>query len=325
MNTGLTLLVLTSVLALGLIFTEASAEISPDNSFIIEGSGYLATEQSIQTSEVDIILITGAQTGSRTSVEVETGFITINDDDYIIATSSASSLREGKYLRISATAESSDTGNEITISTLGRLIQNSQDGSIYTFSGRLVDRSTEYKIIYITQLSDLSGSVIAPTTEQTTSDVITVRISEGASNSALTTSYIDKSTNQLAGYFSQDRLTIEPGTSVTFVNDDTVSHTLVSGTGLAGTRSTGEIIICAEEEDLSSGSSYTQNNCDFTLDGRLNSGIIGPGDSWTATFEEMGFYRLIDTDYPWMNIVAYTFPESDNSLIRQGSVNEVGN
>ena len=324
MNPGFVLLVTVVIAISGLAVNDAYA-LPPNQSLILEGSGYLATEQTIQTSDVDIILETGAQSGSRTNVDIESGFVTIGNNDYMITDYTAMSLRDGKYIRISVTAESLDGDNEITISTLGRLIQDSQSGSIYTFTGRMMDGDTTYKIIYIGWLSGLS---VDPTTTQepVKEASIIVRINEGASNSALTSSYIDKTRNQVAGYFSVDRLTVTPGTSVTFVNDDTVQHTLVSGTGLASTSrvNSGGITICESEEEAQEGASYTKNNCDFTIDGRLNSGIIAPGKSWTATFDEMGFYRLIDTDYPWMNLVVYNFPQSDNQLIRQGN-NVLGN
>ena len=323
MNLGIALLGVFAVLVSGFAINDAFA-ISPNQSIILEGSGYLATEQTIKISDFDIILETGAQTGSKINVSIDNGFVTIDGDDYLITDSSATSLREGKYIRISATAESPDDGDEITISTLGRLIQNSQEGSIYTFTGRVVEGSTEFKIIYIGQLSNLSPSTTSTNQQPVGDETLTVRIVEGASNSDLTSSYIGSSPSQVAGYFSQDRLTITPGTSVIFVNDDVVEHTLVSGTGLAGSRITGDFVVCEGEEELNEGSSYSQNNCDFTLDGRLNSGVIAPGDSWTTTFEEMGFYRIIDVDYPWMNIVVYNFPESDTLLIRQGN-NPLGN
>ncbi len=321
MNPGLVLLATVAVLVLGLAAGDAHA-ISPNQSLVLEGAGYLATERTIKTSDLNIVLETGAQSGSRTSIDIEGGLVTITNNDYTITGSQASSLREGKYIRISATAESADGGDEITISALGRLIQNSKSGSIYTFTGRIIDGDTTYKIIYIGQLSNAP----TPATTEGPAGEITVHILKGASNPALTSSYIGRDTYQKGGYFSVDSLTITPDTSVTFVNDDVVPHTLVSGTGLAATVriNSGGFMLCESQDEAQSGSSYVGDNCDFTFDGRLDSGEIAPGESWTATFEEMGFYRLIDPAYPWMNLVSYTFPESDTLILRQDS-NRPGN
>ena len=42
------------------------------------------------------------------------------------------------------------------------------------------------------------------------------------------------------------------------------------------------------------------------------------GKTVNITFEDAGFYRLYDPDYPWMRIVAYVFPDSDKLVLGQG-------
>ena len=98
-------------------------------------------------------------------------------------------------------------------------------------------------------------------------------------------------------YFSQDRLIVEPGTTITIVNDDVADHSVVSGTE-TGSRNTND---------------YTST---FIPDGRIVTESIPPGGSITITFDEMGFYRLYDPDYPWMKIIAYVFPETDTLIIK---------
>jgi len=98
-------------------------------------------------------------------------------------------------------------------------------------------------------------------------------------------------------YFSQDRLNLQPGTTITILNDDVVSHNIVSGTE-TGSRNTND---------------YTRT---FIPDGKIETGSIPPGESTTITFDEMGFIRLYDSDYPWMKIIAYVFPESDSLIIK---------
>jgi plastocyanin len=95
-------------------------------------------------------------------------------------------------------------------------------------------------------------------------------------------------------YFSQDRISVEPGTTITIVNDDVVSHNILSG---------------KENSDR-----YIQ----YTADGRISTGELLPGESTTITFDDLGFYRLYDPDYQWMGIVAYVFPSSDNLILGEG-------
>jgi len=63
----------------------------------------------------------------------------------------------------------------------------------------------------------------------------------------------------------------------------------------------------------------------FTFDGRIDSGIIEPGQSWAGSFDDAGFYRIIDPDYPWMSIVVYSFPDTGSEVIRRVGANQAGN
>ena len=68
-------------------------------------------------------------------------------------------------------------------------------------------------------------------------------------------------------------LTIEAGTTVRWTNDDTIAHTVTSGTS-----------------DGSVG----------TADGAFDSGFINPGETWEYTFDDPGEYDYFCTPHPWM-------------------------
>jgi len=130
-----------------------------------------------------------------------------------------------------------------------------------------------------------------------------LRILEGSSLVAGSENYIGTGEAQNTSdptrlsYFSQDRISIEPGTTITIVNNDVVSHNIISGT---------------EKND---------RYIPFTPDDRISTGDIAPGESVDITFGDMGFYRLYDPDYTWMRIVAYVFPDStatSNLVFGQG-------
>ncbi len=132
------------------------------------------------------------------------------------------------------------------------------------------------------------------------SDDLTLHILRGASSIGVSDNYIGLGAAQNTAdptrlrYFSEDRIAVEPGTTITIVNDDVVSHNVISG---------------KENNDR-----YVQ----FTPDGRISTGDIAPGESANITFDEMGFYRLYDPDYQWMKIVAYVFPNTDSLILGQG-------
>jgi len=253
------------VLTIGLSFNEATAEIGPNNAFILEGSGFAVTDDSIKTTEINLAMSTGDRTGSRTNILVEDGFVTLNEDDFIVTDLTGTALRNDRFIRISGTIEDS-FGDEASFRVFGRLIQNSDEGSVYGFTGRLTFEGEEHKIIYTTKLSELTSTSLVQKTsiEEASSDIL-IHILPGSSNQGIALNYIEigdinrqiqaiiGDSSIRARYFFPDRISIEPGTTITFVNDDSTSHRIVSGTGLGQHSSalTGQVVICeTPQEDL---------------------------------------------------------------------------
>ena len=281
----------------GFVFSDSFATISPNSAFTLEGSGYAVTEDTIKISEIDLVLSTQTQTGSSVKSSIEDGFITLDDQDFLATELVATILREGNYIRVNGVVES-DTGDTASIRFFGRLVEESKTASVYGFTGRITIDDNDYKIIYTAKLSELSK--IKTTTESKTDEKLTIHILKGSSTQGVGT-YIDvgaasESTSSLnLRYFSQDRISIEPGTTITIVNDDVVSHSILSGT---------------ENKD---------RHDQFTADGRISTDEILPGQSTNITLDNAGFYRLYDPDYRWMKIVAYVFPNiEDNLILGQG-------
>jgi len=322
------------VLTIGLSFNEATAEIGPNNAFILEGSGFAVTVNSIKTTEIDLAMTTGDKVGSRTNILIEDGFVTLNEDDFIVTDLTGTALRDDRFIRISGTIEDS-FGGEASFRVFGRLIQNSDEGAVYGFTGRLTYEGEEHKIIYTTKLSELtSTSSVQKTSVEETSDSILIHILPGSSNQGIALNYIEigeikrqiqditGSSSIGARYFFPDRISIEKGTTVTFVNDDSAPHRIVSGIGLGQHSSviSGKVVICeTPQEDLPEGFSYAGSGCDFTFDGRIDSGSIEPGDSWTGTIDDVGFYRIIDPDYPWMNVIIYSSTDVGSQILKQSN------
>jgi len=328
------------VLALGLSLNEAAAEIGPNNAFILEGSGFAVTDDSIKTTEIDFAMTTGDKTGSRTNILIEDGFVTLNEDDFIVTDLTGTALRDDRFIRISGTIED-PFGGEASFRVFGRLIQNSDEGSVYGFTGRLTFEGEEHKIIYTTKLSELTSiSFTQQTSVEETSDGILIHILPGSSNQGIAANYIEigeinRQIQAITGdssirarYFFPDRISTEPGTTVTFVNDDSAIHRIVSGTGLGQQSrvSQGSFTFCETPvEKLPEGFSFVpegteSNKCEFSFDGRIDTGELTPGESWTGTLNDIGFYRIIDPNHPWMNMIIYTPPDTSSKVIHQASL-----
>ena len=311
MKAALTLLALL-VVSSGYFVNEAFAEISENQAFLLEGSGFAVTEEIIRISEIDLGLSSQDQRGSTINFLTEDGFITLDDEEFVVSNLEGKFLREGKYIRINGNIESS-SGFDTSISFFGRLVSESKDASVYGFTGRITTSDNTYKIIYTTKLSSLIkiDTVSETTTE---SDDSTLYILRGSSTQGIVEDQTVQGGRELVSdaaskqnpndalrlrYFSLDRISVEPGSTITIVNDDVVSHSILSG---------------KENSDR-----YIQ----YTADGRISTGEILPGESTTITFDDSGFYRLYDPDYEWMGIVAYVFPASDSLVL--GTANDIKN
>ena len=287
----------------------AFGEVNENSAYLLEGSGFAVTETVIKQSEIDIGLTSQLKTGSSIDFMIEDGFITLDNQDFVISELEGKFLREGRYIRINGNIESNQ-GLDTTISFFGRLVEESKNAAIYGFTGRITTVEDSYKIIYTAKLSQLT-KIMEFTDTSLEDEILSIRILPGSSNQGVASSYIPSgetrdprlgdSSSLSLGYFSEDRITIEPGTEISFVNDDDVSHSIISGK-----------------------ENYGDRHNPFTPDGRILTGEILPGESVNVTFDEMGFYRLYDPAYPWMKIIVYSFPDVDNLILGE-TKNQQGN
>ena len=305
MKTLMLILVLLAVSSAHYI-NDSFAEISENQVFLLEGSGFAVTKEVIKISEIDLGLASQDQRGSTINFLTEDGFVSLDDKEFVISNLEGKFLREGKYIRLNGEIESS-VGFDTSISFFGRLIDESKNASVYGFTGRITTPDDTFKVIYTTKLSTLSKIDFTPT-ESEKSNVNTLYILRGSSSQGVADNYIDIGSVRESSiavqnpnespklrYFSQDRVSIEPGTTITIVNDDVVSHSIISGK-----------------------ENYGDRHDPFTPDGRISTGEISPGESVDIPLDDAGFYRLYDPDYPWMKIIAYVFPDSNSLTFGNG-------
>ena len=270
----------------GFFINESFAEISENQSFFLEGSGFAVTEELIKTSEIDIALSSQQQSGSSINFLTEDGFITLGEEEFVISELEGKFLREGRYIRLNGNIESS-TGLDTSISFFGRLVEESKDASVYGFTGRITTSDETHKIIYTTKLTTLSKITIT-STESEESD-LTIYIHKGSAAQDTDDIIPGVDTSNFLRFFSIDRISVHPGTTITIVNDDIANHSIISGK-----------------------ENYGSRDDPFTPDGRISTGDIAPGESTTITFDGLGIYKLYDPDYNYMRIEAASFPIVDN-------------
>jgi plastocyanin len=288
------------------LYEDVDAKLVPNQAYLVEGAGFGVTNESIKNSEIDLLIATEQQVGSRIPITVEDGFVILNDLSYDVSNLRGILFFEGRLLQITGTVENS-IGTKIQTSFLGRLIQHSDQGSVYSLTGKLTEGTQSNKLIYTSKISglttDTSGIIKPEPTGVTTKGVEKIiHISKGSSLQGFGVGYIGKESQSTARYFNPDRLTIIPGTTLTFINDDIVSHSV--NTGKRDTkRGLGELI----------------------PDGKTASGNIQPGKTWSVTINDVGFIFLFDKDYPWMTMDVVSFPDVKQDVLKRSTQNQVGN
>jgi plastocyanin len=313
MNLVVAIPFLTIIMLIGLT-NVANADFIANESFLVEGSGFAVTQKQIKLSEIDMLISTTEQTGSRIPIVVVDGFITLDENDFVISNMKGEVLREGRFLRLIGTAENS-IGNQITISIFGRLVENSEEGSIYSLTGGLSEGILSNKIVYTAKISQLVSSVTTPqpsttSTPQTskpstgeTAKEFTFTIMKGAhsrsfdldyrSAAGVTSSFVESQSGLAKARYvvPTDRLIVTPGTTLYFKNDDSVSHTIVSAT-----RDT------------------TRGERTPIPDGRFTTGEIPPRETKSIEITEIGFIFLTDPKNTWIKIDITSFPEDSRSI-----------
>jgi plastocyanin len=296
------LLILLLILVTGIILVsssqQADAKLLPDGIYLLQGNGFVITKDSINDSELDLQFSTNKLVNNKIKLNLKDGIISISNDDYVASSGwTGTTLSNGKFLRLSGNVENSN-GDKIPTTLFGRLVEDSDDGIVYSFTGKLKTNDESMKLVYIVKIV---GSPVVHIEEEKPSQEKTTQINilPGSSDPGN------------IKYYSSDTITIIPGTIIVWKNEDSVSHTILSGI------------------------SQFSHGKPFIPDDKINSGSIAPGQTFNATINEVGITRFFDSQYFWMDGVIITLPEekstslgknTETSLdIRNKYLNKTGN
>ena len=272
MKLEIILLIAFSGILLGSSLQHADSQLIPNDTYLLQGNGFSVTEDSIDNSALDLQFSTGKLVNNRIKLTLQDGVISFGNIDYIASTGwTGMMLNQGRFLSLSGNAENID-GDKISLSLLGRLVQNSKDGSVYSVTGKITKDDESTKLVYSVKVS---GSGTVTTKQETTKEkTIQVNILSGASNI------------QNIKYYSLPTIEITTGTSVVWKNDDSVPHRIMSGIA-----------------------SFSHGK-PFKPDGKIDSGNILPGQTFKVIINQTGVTRFFDSTYSWMDGVIITHPDS---------------
>ena len=278
MKLHILLLILVSGIILVSSSQQADAKLLPNGIYLLQGNGYVISKDTIYDSELDLQFSTNKLVNNKIKLNLKDGIISISNDDYITSSGwTGTTLSDGRFLRLSGNVENSD-GNKIPTSLFGRLVEDSNDGIVYSFTGKLKTNDESIKLVYIVKII---GSPVIHTEEEKPSQEKTTQIIilPGSSN-----------TGNIR-YYSPTTITIIPGTTVVWKNEDSVSHTILSGI------------------------SQFSHGKPLIPDDKINSGNIAPGQSFNVTINEVGTIKFFDSQYSWMNGVIISFPEEKSTSL----------
>ena len=118
-------------------------------------------------------------------------------------------------------------------------------------------------------------------------------------------------------YLDTSMFSVTTGTFVTIVNEDVVSHKFFSGTSNSSNSKEkfDDYLICELGERIAPAIDNQQddNICDFNKDDRIIIDELLPGESISIEIVDVGIYRLIEPDYPWIDLLVYSFPKTEIS------------
>ena len=290
MNLGLILLISITALILTISLPNAYSQLVPDNKYLLQATGFVAGKQTIQDSGIDFQFSTGQYDNGNTPVTMQNGLITLSGTNYLDSGIwSSTLLRDGKYLAILGDAQNSN-GDTIHLNLFGRLVENSQAGSVYYFTGKITGAAETLQVAYSAKIASTVSNVTTqtPTTQTPTSNqgnTVNVSIVSGASSPY----------NQ--NYFSPSSIQVTPGTTIVWTNNDSVPHQIESGTA----------------------HSTTNLTASFTPDGQINSGVLAPGQSFRYMVNNIGTITFYDPAYLWMTGVI----TSQSEIITQAKTAQI--
>lgn len=279
------LFILLSFFAVGMILvglSQADAKLLPNGMYFLQGNGFVITKDTIEDSGLNLQFLSDKTTNGRMKMNLEDGIISIANDDYVVSSGwTATAIRDGRFILLSGNAENVD-GDQISINLLGRLVDDSKEGSVYSFTGKITKNDEIMKIVYTGKIIGASNIIKETTTKEkpTQKKTIQINILPGSSDSGN------------INYYSLDTVTIVPGTTIIWKNNDSVPHTIMSGIA-----------------------SFSHGK-PFTPDGKMNSGNIAPGQTFTVTINDLGITRFFDSKYSWMDGIIITLPDEKSTSLK---------
>ena len=261
------LMVIAGLAATTLYLPNAYSDFSSNGKYLIDASGYLSGNKAIFDSSIALQITTGSTSGSSMKATLDNGLVTIANTHYLNSGLwQISILRDSKYFIIQGDAQDQN-GNIIHLNLFGRIVDSNQEGSVFSISGKITGAET-LKVSYsakIISANTVTTTPIPPTT--------TTPIPQSSSTMNISIVYGASDINNQVHY-TPSNVRVAPGTTIVWTNNDSVPHRIMSG--------------------LAKATTANQSTSIFTSDGKIDSGIIAPGQSYQFTITNFDTSQSLD-------------------------------
>lgn len=291
MKFGILVLIAISGVLIASLLPQADSQLASNNKYLLAANGFAVTEKAIQDSELNLQLSTGKLGGGTTKIAMDEGAISVAGSDYLTSGGwKATLVFGGRFFTLSGDAQNLQ-GDKISTNLVGRLIQQSQDGSVYLLTGKLTKGTESLKVVYSAKL-EVATSAPQKTSETASKEKI-VKISILPDSSKIQGQAKQQQYgDQYNRYYDPPNIKITSGTTIIWTNNDSVPHRVVSG---VSTQKVGK---------------------PFEPDGKFDSGDLRPGQTFKLTINQAGIIRFGDPTYYWMEGLIISYNEKALELTK---------
>lgn len=257
-------MVIAGLAATTLYLPNAYSDFSSNGKYLIDASGYLSGNKAIFDSNIALQITAGPNSGGTMQATLDNGIVTIANTHYLNSgVWQVSILRDSKYFVIQGDAQDQN-GNIIHLNLFGRIVDSNQEGSVFSISGKITGAET-LKVSYSAKVLPANTVTTKPTPTNTPTP------SSSTTNISIVYGAYDIN-NQV--HYSPSNVQVASGTTIVWTNNDSVPHRIMSG--------------------LAKATTANQSTSIFTSDGKIDSGVIAPGQSFQFTITNFDTSQSLD-------------------------------
>ena len=147
-------LVILGILAFGIgSIKHANSELVADQTYQLHALGFYTDTKSIGNSNLDLKFSLTKDSENKKTLIIKEGLANLSGQNYtLLGNWKATLLNDDRVSIVSGDAQNSE-GKSITIRISGKLVENNDEGSVYSFIGKIDRDGQSMKTVYVAKIS----------------------------------------------------------------------------------------------------------------------------------------------------------------------------